>query len=436
MVWFIYNLLFFVGFLILLPRFVIRMCRRGGYSHNFFQRFGFYSPEIREKLASGHWIWIQAVSVGEFYVAFQFMAEMRSRDSSIRFVLSTNTSTGYALAGKRMNADDILLYFPLDFPWITRRVYKIIRPVCLILIECELWPNLIRIANKKKVPVVLVNGRISDHSYQGYRKVRMFTRRILAMVDMFCVQSPADAERLIGLGASADRVHVLRSAKYEVVQAEPVGEEQARKVLDAVGIDAQSLILLGGSTWAGEEAILMDIYKEMKKTFSNLVLVLVPRHFERTAEVLKEIEERGLSVIRRSEVIADQEPGATPDILLVDTTGELKHFYPHADVIFVGKSLTQHGGQNIIEPAFFNGAIVVGPNMENFPVVIKDFHDAEAIWQVPDKEKLAKAIKQLMESKEERMAFGRRAGQLVRDKAGAIGDTVDLYAHFLPKDIM
>ena len=417
-----------------MPRFILRMCRRGGYARNFFQRFGFYSPEIREKLASGHWVWIQAVSVGEFFVAFQFMEEMRSRDPAIRFVLSTNTSTGYALAGKRMSSDDVLLYFPLDFPWITRRVYKIIRPVCLVLIECELWPNLIRIANKKKVPVILVNGRISDHSYQGYRKVRMFTKRILAMVDLFCVQSSADAERLIGLGASVDRVHVLRSAKYEVVQADPIGEDEARNVLDAVGIDVQSLILLGGSTWAGEEAVLLDIFKEMKKTFSNLVLVLVPRHFERTAEVLKEIGDRKLSVIRRSEVNFDQKAVSTPDILLVDTTGELKHFYPHADVIFIGKSLTQHGGQNIIEPAFFNGAIVVGPNMENFPVVIDDFLDAEAIWQVPDKEMLEKAIKQLLALKEMRTDYGKRAGQLVRDKAGAVGDTVNLYAHFLLRD--
>ncbi|NCC51976.1 MAG: 3-deoxy-D-manno-octulosonic acid transferase [Spartobacteria bacterium] len=433
MIWFFYNILFVVGFVILLPRFLYRMLRRGGYARHFFQRFGCYSPEIRQKLASGEWVWIQAVSVGEFFVAFQFMEEIRARNPSVRFVLSTNTSTGYALAGKRMHSDDVLVYFPVDFPWITRRVFNSIRPTCLILIECELWPNLIRIAHAKQVPTVLVNGRISAHSYKGYRKLRVFTSRILPMVDLLCVQSRADAERLIALGAGADRVHVLGSAKYEVVRSDPAGEENARSVLTTAGMDAQSQILLGGSTWAGEEAVLMDIYKELKVELPRLALILVPRHVERAPEVLKEIQERKLSVVRRSEVSQGRSASSAPDILLVDTTGELMHFYPCADVIFIGKSLTQHGGQNIIEPAFFSKAVVVGPNMENFPVVMEDFIEARAVWRVDGVEALKDALKKLLASEEWRGAQGARAGRLVRKKAGAVRDTVDLCALFLPK---
>jgi len=344
MFWFLYNLLFLFGFLLLLPRFIYRMCRRGGYRHNFMQRAACYDHTVRSKLAPGDRIWVQAVSVGEVFVALRFMEELRARQPDVRFVLSTNTSTGHAIAKERINSVDQLIYFPVDFPAVMSSVLNLIR--------------------------ILVNGRISEHSYAGYRKLRVFTRRILEQVDLLCVQSDGDAERLRALGAPAERVHVMGSAKYEVVCSDSQREAHAASLLELAGIGDEQPVLLGGSTWPGEERVLLDIYIALREEHPGLMLVLAPRHVERTPEVLKEIDQCGLSVVQRS--------------TLLDSTGELTSFYPHADIIFIGKSLTQHGGQNIIEPAMFGKPIVVGPNMENFPVVIDDFLEAGAIVQVAD----------------------------------------------------
>jgi 3-deoxy-D-manno-octulosonic-acid transferase len=270
----------------------------------------------------------------------------------------------------------------------------------------------------------LVNGRISEHSYQGYRKVRLFTRRLLPQVDLLCAQSAMDADRLIALGADAAQLEVMGSAKYDVTRVDREGEEAARAVLHAAGIREGDLILMGGSTWPGEERVLLDVYKRYREKYDNLVLVLVPRHVERTGDVVREIEEAGLSCRFRSKIDEANPCEDRPEVFLIDTTGELKNFYPSASVIFVGKSLTQHGGQNIIEPAFFGKAIVVGPNMENFPVVINDFIDEGAIEQVPDAEVLATMVDALLGDTERRRELGRRAADVVEKKSGAIQATI------------
>ncbi len=259
----------------------------------------------------------------------------------------------------------------------------------------------------------------------------MFTRPLLAQVDALCVQSDHEERRLLDLGAEPARLHVLGSAKYDMTPLDGDGEEQARAVLDAAGITREHLVLLGGSTWAGEEEALLDIYRDLRGRFPNLVLVLVPRHAERSPDVLRAIESRGLTVTRRSAVDTAAVPAARPDVLLVDTTGELRAFYACADVIFVGKSLTEHGGQNIIEPALCGKSIVVGPHMENFPVIIEDFLAFGAILQVRDAAGLRHAVEILLADPAKRASLGQLASRLVREKAGAVRKTVDLVARLL-----
>ena len=428
MLWFIYNILFAVGFLLMLPRFFVRMRRRGGYARCFGHRFGLYEPELRRKLAADPKpVWIHAVSVGELFVAFRFMEGYRARHPGARFVLSTTTSTGFGISEKQMREPDLLIYFPVDFPSISRRVLDLIRPKLLILVECELWPNLIRLAKSRGTPIVLINGRISEHSYRGYSKLHLFTRPLLKQVDLLCAQSESDSKRLLALGAEPGKVHVIGSAKYDLTPTDGDGEAKARPALEAAGIRPDHLILLGGSTWAGEESALLDIYRELKPRFAKLVLVLVPRHAERREEVLREIAARDLSVIQRT-AQQDGAPSVTnpPDVLLVDTTGELRSFYACATVIFVGKSLTQHGGQNLIEPAMCAKSIVVGPNMENFQSVMNDFLAADAVIQVPDSTGLQSAVEKLLADPQSRAAYGQRAAGLVREKAGAIARTLEL----------
>ena len=420
MIWWLYNFGFAIGFSLMLPRFLWRMARRGGYARNFLQRFGQYAPETRAQLAEGGRVWIHAVSVGEVGVALRLIHELRAARADLRFVLSTTTSTGHAVAKKQLAANIPLIYFPLDVPPVSRRVMRLIQPRALLLIENEMWPNLIRTARRHNVPVAMINARISAHSFGGYRLLRFLTRQLLPQFSAFFAQGQPDAERLIALGAPAERVQVMGSAKYDLAPMGDGGADKARAALVEAGFAAARPLLLGGSTWNGEEAALLDTLVALRPLVPDLALVLVPRHAERRTEVLQEIATRHLKVVCRSEM----KKAERPDVLLVDTTGELRNFYEVANVIFVGKSLTQHGGQNIIEPAACAKAVIVGPNMENFESIVPDFLAAQALVQVSDAAGLRAAAARLLKDPAEARAIGTRAAAVVSGKSGALHATV------------
>jgi 3-deoxy-D-manno-octulosonic-acid transferase len=430
MIWFVYNILFVAGFLILLPKFLWRMIRRGGYRKNFGHRLSRYDPELRERLKEGGRIWIHAVSVGEIFVAFKFMDALRSRRPELRFLISTTTSTGYALGLERVKDPDLLIYFPADLPWNGARSLSLIRPAAVLLVEGELWPNFIRAVYRLGVPLFLVNGRVSDHSFPKYRRVKAFTRRILPCFQALCVQGEKDRERFMELGAPSDRIHVFHSAKYEVAEPNEEEEALAGRLLQSAGINGNHCLLLGGSTWAGEEGVLLDVYCNLRKEFQDLVLALAPRHVERRKEILEEINRRNLTVRLRSD--PDTGNSDPKDVFFIDTTGELKSFYRHADIIFIGKSLCSEGGHNIIEPALYGKPVIVGPNMSNFPVVMEDFKRADAIRQVPDVNALGNTVEELLRDPESRQRLGENAARLVREKAGAVEASVEIITQFLP----
>jgi 3-deoxy-D-manno-octulosonic-acid transferase len=424
MIWILYNLLFPVVLLLMLPYYLTRMYRRGGYRKGFAQRLGVYDDSLRARLGERRRVWIHAVSVGETFVALKFMEAWRRRQAGIAFVMSVNTSTAHTMAAKALHPDDVLIYFPVDFPPVIRRVLRTIQPRMLVLTECEFWPNLMRLAKRQGVPVLLVNGRMSDRSFRGYVRFRWLFAPVMRLLDGVCVQGRQDAERFIAVGAEATRVTVTGSAKYDVALGDPGRTEQAREWLAAAGIAEGDLVLLGGSTWPGEEEILLDLLMQLKPRHPSLRLVLVPRHAERRDEVVGAIRRRGLTFVQRSKG-GRAAPGERPEVLLADTTGELKHLYRGATVIFVGKSLTQHGGQNIIEPAVCGKPIVVGPNMENFPDVIRDFTAAQALVQVADAAELAREIGALLGDEVTRRAYGERAAGWVEKNRGAVRLTVE-----------
>ena len=413
MVWIGYNLLFAVGFLLMLPHFLWRMRRRGGYARDFGHRFGRYAPDLRARLAGGGRVWVHAVSVGELFVALALMSEWRRRRPGVRFVLSTTTSTAYRIAGRELGADDALIYFPVDAPPIMRRVLDLLRPAALVLMETEIWPNLIRLAAARGVPVFLANGRLSERSARRYGYVAAFTRRVLPLLRGAFMQSDGDAARFVGIGARPDRTQVTGTVKYDVALA-PVAA-------DIAAVRREAGVVMGGSTWAGEEAALLDAFIELRRSRPGLSLVLAPRHAERRAEVLGEIARRGLSVASRS---AGQAQGDA-DVFLLDTTGELKGFYACADVIFIGKSLTQHGGQNPLEPAAAGKAVLTGPNMENFGPVMDDLRAAGGVRQVADAAALAAAIGELLDDPAKRAALGDAARRAVEARRGALGRMVE-----------
>lgn len=428
--WFLYNILFAIGYLALLPMFVRRMRRRGGYRQDFGERFGCYAPEKRAALAEGRRIWVHAVSVGEALVALSFIRTVRETRPDARFVISTTTSTGHALLATRKAADDLLIYYPLDFPWIARRVARLIRPTMLVLTECELWPNLLRALDRLQVPVVVINGRISESSYRGYCRVRFFFRRAAVWVRHFLVQTETDAQRLVDLGVPAEKLTVTGSVKYDAPLAGPGTETHARDILQMAGMDPQGRFWVAGSTWPGEEAVVLAIFKRLRKRFADLQLILVPRHMERRQEVLQQVEASGLPYILRSAMSSADDStvphGAeAPAVLVADTTGELFGYYSIATLVFVGKSLgDNHGGQNPIEPAALAKPVLVGPNMENFPGVIDELLAGDALVQVPDAAALEAACTRLLADDTERTALATRAGALVTTRRGVMARTV------------
>jgi len=423
MIWLIYNFLFPVLFLAMLPYFLFRMCRRGGYAKGFMQRLGIYDAGLKARINERTRVWVHAVSVGETYVALRFMEEWRQLQPEIAFVMTVNTSTAHTLAAKALNKGDVLVYFPVDFSWVIRRVLDLIKPRMLVLTECEFWPNLIRLSKARGIPVLLINGRLSDRSFKGYYRYRWLFTPLLRMVDHLCVQGPQDRTRYLALGATPDRVQETGSAKYDVALKEPGNLAKATAILASARMAVGDQILLGGSTWPGEEEVLLDYFIQAKSRYPDLKLVLVPRHAERRDEVVSLIERRELKYVQRSKGGAEGSVEC-PGVLLMDTTGELKHLYTVATVIFIGKSLTQHGGQNIIEPAVCGRPVVVGPNMENFIDIVREFKAAEALIQVGTEAELRQTFDQLLADGVLRKTLGERAAALVEKNRGSIKMTV------------
>ncbi len=424
MIWFFYNLLFLLVMTVLLPKHLWRMWKRGGYRRGFMQRFGCYGKRLPppRKRSAGR-IWIHAVSVGEMFIALRFLDLLREKFPAHDFVLTTNTSTGHALAAARVQPPDILLYFPLDLPCIMRRVFRNLDPRFILLMECELWPNMLREAKRRTIPVAVVNARLSDRSFAGYRKLRFLFRRATDNVHAVYAQTERDAQRFRDLGMPPERVHTVGNAKYDLAGVDPHADRLARAARDAAAIPPNALIVLGGSTWPGEEETLMNILPRLRQAVNEPVcLVLVPRHVERCPEILESARRHNLEVVTRrdSQRIPATNP---PDVFLVDTTGELQHLYAMATVIFVGKSLTANGGQNPIEPAAHGRAVVVGPHMENFTEVVSDLRHADAIVRVHNAGDLEQQLIDLLQHPEKREQLGKRATAAVQQYRGALRRT-------------
>ena len=418
--WFFFNVLFFIAYLLMLPYFAFRMVRRGGYKARFGERFGRFDAAVLERLKKPGraFFWIHAVSVGEVYVAGQVMAALRERDPQIRFVLSSTSSTGFREAEKEARAEDVAIYCPLDFPWAVRRALRVINPRCLILTESEIWPNLIRQCAAGGVPVFLVNARVSDRSAPRYRALRFWFGPVLRQMTWMMAQSELDKQRLVDAGADAAKIEVLGSVKFDAVRRDAEKEKELAGFLRACGMTGEGrVLLLGGSTWPGEDEILLDIYKGLREKFAGLRLAIVPRHFEKANAVEANIRKRGFSCLRKSR----KEAAQPVDVLLADTTGELGAFYALADIAFVGRSLCMHGGQNMIEPCLCGVATVVGPWTENFRPVMSDLLAHGAVVQVADAAELGKEIERLVASEATRHELGQRSREAVALRRGVVG---------------
>ncbi len=316
------------------------------------------------------------------------------------------------------------IYYPIDRRVCVNRALGIIRPEAIVLVEAEIWPNFLWRARDMGIPVFLVNARLSDRSYPRYLRFGILFRKLFRSFAGVGAQNEEDAARLRALGCRPEAIRILGSLKFDAARLEEKRLLDVPAMLAQLCVPAGSPVLLGGSTHAGEEALLADIFLRLRPQFPNLFLVLVPRHFERSREIGRELDTRGVKLAYRTEITASAryEPGQV-DCLLVNTTGELTHFYEHADVIFVGKSLTAEGGQNPIEPGALGKAVVFGPNMQNFADVTASFLAQDGAVQVRDAADLEKALAELLADPARRAEMGRNAIAVVRENLGAIERT-------------
>lgn len=417
MKWLLYNMLFAVAYAVMLPCFLLRMKRRGGYRARMGDRFGRYPPGILAALSHGPRIWIHAVSVGEVQVAGQLMRAMRERDPSVRFVFSTTSSTGWRQAEGQVGPEDVLIYNPLDFAGCVRRALDAARPMAIVLTESEIWPNFIRAAKRRGISLYIVNARVSDRSAPRYRRLRWFFGEVLRAFSKIYAQSDLDAGRLVAAGADPAAVEVTGSFKFDVACRNPAKEAELREWI------GPGEILLGGSTWPGEDSVLLGIYRALLESHPAAKLVIAPRHFEKADAVEANIRAAGFDCVRRSR--GESAAGAGRAVFLCDTTGEMMGLFGICTVAFVGKSLCAHGSQNMIEPCLCGKPTLVGPYTENFRPVMSDLLALEAIVQVHGEDELKGEVLRLFGDAGARAALGARAADAVRRRCGVVGRCAD-----------
>ena len=416
----IYNLVFPIVLLVMLPGFLHRMLRRGKYRHKFWQRFGLYSPRVRKRLGNGRRIWIHAVSVGEILIAKKLIREMRRENPAASFVLSTTTSTGFKLAAREKSPWLEPIYNPLDFYFTARRAVRTIRPRMLILVEAEVWPNIVCEARAVGAGIALVNARLSPRSERRFRAARWITAPVFNQLDLLCLQEPEDIERWAGLGVERKRLIVTGSIKFDDSGKASGIRRDFTPVLSALGVEPGAPVLLAGSTFEGEEILVAEVYRALRQEFPNLFLIIVPRHFERAPAVASQLEKSGFQVALRTR----PPTSGKSDLLLVDTTGELRDWFACATVVFMGKSLCAKGGQNPAEPVAAGVPVVFGPHMQNFATLSRQFLRHGGAREVSDAQTLQEAVACLLASPLLRETMAANARGCLEVHQGATARTV------------
>jgi 3-deoxy-D-manno-octulosonic-acid transferase len=418
--WFL-NGIYLALLVIFSPLIVWQAIRTGKYREGFREKFLGLVPR-RDAVAPR--VWIHAVSVGEVNLIATLLRELRAAHPTWDFVVSTTSRTGFELAGKKYG-DLSVFYCPLDFSWAVRTAMRRIRPTMLVLAELELWPNLIAAAKESGAHVAIVNGRLSDHSFPGYRRIRPIVAYMLQQIDLIAAQNGESAQRFRALGAPTERVHVAGSLKYDGAQTDRMNL-RTTSLRQLAGIADDDIVFLAGSTQEPEEQYAIEIFKRLAPQHPRLRLFLVPRHPERFEEVAKLLDASGLTWQRRSQLTASSSFLAPRSALLIDTVGELGAWWGTASIAFVGGSFGPRGGQNMIEPAAYGAAVSFGPNTRNFRDIVTSLLAANAAVVVNDRDELEAFVRRCLEDPQFASNLGARAKSLVQSQLGATARTLKL----------
>lgn len=424
-----YSLLLSLGLVVLIPHFLFQALAHGKYIGGLRQRLGSVPPVNGKPV-----IWLHCVSVGETQAARPLVQRLKQQFPHHDLVVSTITLTGQKLAHDVFrNQATSVFYFPFDWRWSVRRALRTINPSAVLIMETEIWPNFLRECKARQIPVALVNGRISRQSYRRYRLIKGFLGRVLSCLTIAVMQSENDAQRLAALGMPDDRLFTAGNLKFDAEVASELSDK-TEEIRARFSIDANVPLLLAASTHAPEEEIIIESFKQLRAQ-QPVRLMIAPRRPERFNEVATLLQKSGLSWTRKTNPPDPADVDAT--VILLDTIGELPATYSLAQLVFVGGSIVDRGGHNVLEPAAAGVAVVTGAHTHNFQAIVELMHEAGAIVQLPALEgavavdELTHVFSKLLASDGERVEFGRRAKQLVTDNQGAADKTLKLIAPLL-----
>lgn len=441
----LYSVLVLVLAVVASPWFIYQALRYKKYVRSLGQRMG-YLP-VSFNMDGDESIWVHAVSVGEVLTARPLISDLKRRYPNLRMFLSTTTMAGQQLARRNVQDVDAVFYFPFDLGFVVRRTLDLVRPKLFIMMETEIWPNLLRECRARGVKTAVVNGRLSARSFPRYRLIRPMMRRVLDHIDRFLVQSEESARRFIDLGADPARVVVTGSLKFDSLELSSTAlagapaartlrggvEARARdRVLRYFRVPSSRPVIVAGSTMKGEEMAVLRAFRRVRTTAPNALLVLAPRNPERFGEAEQAARQEGWKVARRSDLAIDAEPRV--DIVVLDTIGELATVYQIATIVFVGGSLVATGGHNVLEPAVFGKPIVFGPHMNNFLEIAEAFVTNGAGVQLMGEEELDEAFLSLMSDPVRRARLGAAARALVEANRGANEKSVTVLSALLPQE--
>ncbi len=419
------------------PVVIYRAVRHKRYRTGWDQRFG----KITRRSPTKKCIWLHAVSVGEVNAAKTIVKELRNKFGNFEIVISTTTDTGFARATNLFSENHQVFFFPFDFSWIMRRAFSNIRPAICLLMELEVWPNFVQIAQQLNVPVIVVNGRISDRSFTSYKRVRPLIRKIFDRVTLVLAQTDEYARRFKELGCNDEKVIVTGSLKYDTAQITNK-VEGADVLASQLNINDERL-WVAGATGNDEEKILLDVYQNLKQQnpFRDLRLAIVPRKPERFDEVAQLIESRGLSLVRYSHIkklttenteksiINNQ--SSIDTVILGDTMGDLRKFYSLATIIFVGRSLVPMGGSDMAEAAALGKCTIFGPHTFNFKQTVDALLADKGAIMVKDEKELLQTMQKCLSDSDFAQSVAKNGQEVIRKNQGATAKSIGQIAKFL-----
>lgn len=413
---YIYNIVALLLVVLALPVFVFRMFHESGFKERLRQSFGFLPEEALAPVAKKNCIWLHAASVGEIVAASPIVREFRRELPEYPILVSVVTSSGYAMAKRIIKDADSIIYFPLDLPLLSASVVKKIMPSVFLPVETELWPNFLKAARQYQIPVMMVNGRISDKSLKRYRYLRGVLTDMLGTVVKFCMQSSIDAQYIIKLGADPRKVLVTGNTKFDQTYTD-INTSDKQQLLKEMGLQQDRPILLAGSTHKGEEEILFAAFKVVKASYPAARLIVAPRDILRSDEVIQLAADYELTAKRRT--LLQSHPDDSHEVVILDTIGELGKVYSIGDIVFVGGSLVPRGGHNILEPAAHGKPIIIGPYMYNFKDTYALFSARNACLTVKDANQLAKKILEILHNDSLRQAMAEETLAIINENRGA-----------------